>query len=977
MALRMFGGQPTELHFAPRSLRFAAFIVAILSCYSASSSAERMFRPKSFDGSGQSGGITVSATLPTGTVGVGYSGAISAAGGVAPYSFHVNDGTLPAGLSLNSSNGAVTGTPTVVGTNYAWVKATDARGATSRVRIHISVVPGSGDSNVSISISPVSGSLTAGSSQQFSATVQGTSNTAVTWSASAGSISSAGSFTAPNVSAATTVTVRATSAANTSKSASATLSISPATSNVSITVSPSAATMTAGTGQKFAATVQGSSNTAVTWSASAGSISSEGMFTAPSVSTSTSVTVMATSAADSTKKASAKVSVNPSTTTPSALAITTTSIPGAQSGSSYAYLFGATGGTSPYSWSVSSGSLPSGFSFGSNGQLSGSTSQTGQFTFVAQVSDAANNSTSRSFSFSVAAPPTPNTPTPSAGYDGPAELPRTYLQTAMANTPAPGSTIQLSSAGSLQAALNSANCGDTIILAAGSTFSGTFTFPAKACDDQHWIVVRTSAPDSSLPPEGTRLTPCYAGVSSLPGRPAFNCSGIQNVLAVLSEPQGNTSGPVVLASGANHYRLLGLKITRAAGTGINYQYVGAPTGAADHIILDRVWLAGTPQDENKNALNMSGLTYAALIDSYASDFHCISAVGMCTDAKVVGGGNSTLPGGPYKIVNNFLEASTEGILFGGGSATTTPADIEIRHNHFYKPMMWMLGQPNFTGGASGNAFMVKNHLELKNAQRVLVEGNIFENTWGGYSQQGFALLLTPKNQAGGCSVCEVTDVTVRYNTFSHSGAGISMADVPDDNGALGYAGERYSIHDITIDDVNATYYSATPGSSSGTLLQVFNWWPQIALNSITINHITGFGDPRSKILSLGNNPSYPEMYGFNLTNSIVGQALYPVWSTGGTNCANPDVPVTSLNACFSNYTFNHNAIIATAYSSSQWPSGNNFPSTASAVQFTNYNNANGGDYQLLSTSPYANAGSDGKDLGADMSAIQAAIAGAY
>src|ERR1043166_3726703 len=107
--------------------------------------------------------------------------------------------------------------------------------------------------------------------------------------------------------------------------------------------------------------------------------------------------------------------------------------------------------------------------------------------------------------------------------DGPAQLPVAYVQTAMANTPAAGSTILVSAGGNLQTALNNAKCGDTIKLAAGATFSGLFTLPAKACDAQHWIIVRTSAPNSSLPAEGKRMTPCYSGVTSLSGRPSFNC----------------------------------------------------------------------------------------------------------------------------------------------------------------------------------------------------------------------------------------------------------------------------------------------------------------------------------------------------------------------------------------------------------------------------------------------------------------------
>src|SRR5260370_8767169 len=161
----------------------------------------------------------------------------------------------------------------------------------------------------------------------------------------------------------------------------------------------------------------------------------------------------------------------------------------------------------------------------------------------------------------------------------------------------------------------------------------------------------------------------------------------------------------------------------------------------------------------------------------------------------------------YRITGNFLEAWTENILFGGGNASTTPTDIEIRHNHFFKPMTWMTGQAGFVGGPTGNAFMVKNHLELKNASRVLIEGNIFENSWGGFSQVGYSILLTPKNQASGATtnigpICAVTDVTIRYNSISHVVAGISLADILSDNGGAALSRERESIHGITIYDIS-------------------------------------------------------------------------------------------------------------------------------------------------------------------------------
>jgi hypothetical protein len=106
---------------------------------------------------------------------------------------------------------------------------------------------------------------------------------------------------------------------------------------------------------------------------------------------------------------------------------------------------------------------------------------------------------------------------------------------------------------------------------------------------------------------------------------------------------------------------------------------------------------------------------------------------------------------------------------------------------------------------------------------------------------------------------------------------------------------------------------------------------------------------------------------------------YPVWSTGGGqgNCAFFDKPLTTFNACFSGYTFASNALIgnAPAFAPNLWPAKNFFPSSAKDVRFVNYNGGNGGDYHLQPSSPYKHKGTDGKDPGADVDAINAAIAG--
>jgi hypothetical protein len=292
-------------------------------------------------------------------------------------------------------------------------------------------------------------------------------------------------------------------------------------------------------------------------------------------------------------------------------------------------------------------------------------------------------------------------------------------------------------------------------------------------------------------------------------------------------------------------------------------------------------------------------------------------------------------------------------------------------------MTWMVGQPGFVGGVDGNPFIVKNLFELKNAQRVLFEGNIAENTWGGFSQTGYSLLLTPKNQASGgknvCPTCLVTDVTIRYNRISHAAAGMTIATVLSDSGGAAAAGARYSIHDITFDDINAAAYRG-----GGPLFLVMNGWSTNVLNNVNISHVTGFGDESYPLLSIGNRATLPKMSAFTFINNLVLAGTRPVWSSGGgiTNCAFYDIPITTITSCFASYSFVNNAIIGSpsSYPASKWPSGNFFPTDPITVQFVNFNDGNGGDYHLSASSPYKNAGTDHKDLGADIDAIETATA---
>lgn len=566
-----------------------------------------------------------------------------------------------------------------------------------------------------------------------------------------------------------------------------------------------------------------------------------------------------------------------------------------------------------------------------------------------------------------------------ANFDGPAELPRVTVASSLADTPAPGSIVTVRAGDDLQTALNNAHCGDTVELQAGAVFSGLVDLPAKNCDDNHWIIIRTSSADSLLPSEGERATPCYAGIASLVGRPAYACGNPQNVMARVENPEP-VDGPFILRNGANHYRLIGLEVTRSAGVHDYPVLLAAePDGNANHIVIDRCWFHGTVRDETKSGVSLRGMSQAAVVDSYFNDFHC-NENGMCTDAHAIGGGTGNHQDGPFKIAHNFLEASGESVMFGGGAATLTPVDIEIRQNHFFKPWQWMPGTPGQVKGLNGKSFVTKNHLELKNAVRVLVEANMMENNWGGFTQAGYAVLLSPKNQhthkGNVCPKCQVTDVTIRYTRISHTASGLQLAtSLSGDgrNGGPALSGQRWSIHDIVMDDISKKYFGG------GNLFMIANGWHRSPVNTITINHVTAFPDAGAHLMMIGNSIQDPDMFGLVFTNNLVATGQYPVWSSGGgwSSCAYHGSPEQKIRKCFSTYTFKNNALIGTpdAFPPSSWPSGNSFPANANQVDFTQYDDGINGDYSLKSNSPYKNKGTDGKDLGADIAGLNAALQG--
>jgi hypothetical protein len=232
----------------------------------------------------------------------------------------------PGGSSANgtiSSSGLYTA-PTVAPSSPVSVTATSVVQPNASASATVSVTSGpAAPAPVSVTVSPASVSLQVGHSQQFGAAVSGTSNTTVNWmvngalggNTATGTVNSSGVYTAPASVPSSPVTVTAQSAAQTSASGSAAVSIMPATVSVSIT--PNNATLQVGQSQLFSATVSGASSSGVNWlvsgilggNSSVGTITSSGLYTAPSSVPSAAVVVTAQSSSSPSSSASASVSI--------------------------------------------------------------------------------------------------------------------------------------------------------------------------------------------------------------------------------------------------------------------------------------------------------------------------------------------------------------------------------------------------------------------------------------------------------------------------------------------------------------------------------------------------------------------------------------------------------------------------------------------------------------------------------------------
>jgi len=537
------------------------------------------------------------------------------------------------------------------------------------------------------------------------------------------------------------------------------------------------------------------------------------------------------------------------------------------------------------------------------------------------------------------------------------ELPRVYVDTT--SRLQTGVTLQVAAnCADLTAILDRATWGDTVVIPAGTTCTGRFVFPAKPADTQvphRWIVIRTSAPDSTLPPDGVRISPAWKPQMA---RLALN----------------STTWPNETADGAHHYRFIGIEFTTANPSAYYEGGLLRLAPSSHHIIVDRCYLHGYDYPgATARALIMDG-AHVALINSHV-DIANYQYYGF---AVLVHAGP-----GPGKIQNNFIQGPGITLFWTANAPTPDQNDYEIRRNWIYASDRYRLGSPT----SDGRHYMHRQPLELKRGRRFIIDGNIFDNWWADEQGGSEIMLFTPR---GGFrfdgNEFEISDITITNNLLRKVAGGVAVAGVNTADAAGGWAQTRVTkrfrmANNLAlIDGFHACCDWA--GGARGLALRIHSGVEDLTFEHNTVYRQTGTG-PR--LLSLNDEAAEGLVYRnnivwFNNANNIGGLFYIGQFPTGLTPwTAKGILDGWAVRIPTPSYVFANNVIPGTAAGDTavhqgQFPPGNFWPGDGAAGEAAiQFQNPTAGNFRLRAESRYKAAGTDGQDVGVNMDVLEAAL----
>ncbi len=504
--------------------------------------------------------------------------------------------------------------------------------------------------------------------------------------------------------------------------------------------------------------------------------------------------------------------------------------------------------------------------------------------------------------------PLPYVPSVKGDHSGSANFPELFPTSCIT---VPTRSISVLPGGNLQQALNSAEPGDEIVLTSGAEYVGNFVLPKKS--GEKWITIRSSAAPWS-PPSDERVSP-----------------GDGAAMAKILTPNSNPA--LSTAASASRFFIKNIEISNTAAVTSVSQLVELGDGSdrqnlLEHvpadIVLDRMFIHGTPSVELRRCVSLQSAA-TVVVNSHVSNCN-----NTHFDSQAIWGWNGP---GPYLIENNYLEAATEVVGFGGATISVrglVPSDVTIRRNHMTR-----------TDEHKGR-WLVKNLVEFKSGRRVLIEANVIERNWI-HGQSGWGVVLTTANQPGN-EWNVVSDITMRYNIFRKMGTWIQAG-----HDAVSPPPTRISLIHNIVYDINTGIYSGNGFAFiSGTPVHSLDFInntivvPQIAFQTNGV----GFQNfvVRDNVIAADND----------------GVVLHTPWGRGSAGFQ---------HVAGNSWQMIGNGLVGISTSVS-YPPGNLIVSSKAVAGFRN---ASLGDFTLLHTSPLISAGTGGSTPGADVDRVMSAV----
>jgi hypothetical protein len=489
--------------------------------------------------------------------------------------------------------------------------------------------------------------------------------------------------------------------------------------------------------------------------------------------------------------------------------------------------------------------------------------------------------------------------------------------------PTGGTTYNISGGSNFQTTLNNANPGDVIVMQAGHSWTGNFALPNKGANADPIYIISSAL--SSLP-DGKRVA-----------------SG--NHVYMPKIVSTNSSAALYSTFGCNNYRFAGIEFDKPSTNTVGLIMMGYnsghaypadyPTGVSQlpyNITFDRCIMRSSSDSVEVLRGIMLGGRYMAAINCN------IFNIKHSSESQAI---HISFGKGPYLIDNNYLEGAGENFMAGGEGVTISgdiPADITFTRNHCFKRLSW------------SGVWEVKNLFELKRAQRVLVEGNVFENNWVD-GQNGTAILFTARNQSNDAPWSVVRDVMFRNNKVINSPYAF-LINGEDDNWPSAQ-NQRITIENNLFDRLTTELITVTTPNKPLQYLTVTN---------NTMLHNTGVVG--NKAHDFDRTSGGAAVTGLIMMNNIFTHGNYETVfaDTTGYSLSNNGWV---LNPSGSQYATNVSQF------STRYPNDIKVNSIT-GVGFSGYTT---GNYKLLSTSPFYRSGSDNSDIGVNWNELQTMISG--